>query len=177
MSSQTQQASTKTEYFNLTIKGMGYLSNIRQVNGPNGTFISCVVNGLSGPTDNASYTRFDVTVAGKEASSLINRCQKSVDEDKKVLIGLCSAISNRTSSRSTAANMPVNSASASKPALSRSIGSRSVRRRYFRPRNPTLRRLSISKVPHSSNTRKTLSDNALLRLDFFRGVLPSLVMA
>jgi hypothetical protein len=30
MSSQTQQASTKTEYFNLTIKGMGYLSNIRQ---------------------------------------------------------------------------------------------------------------------------------------------------
>ncbi|EAR3128693.1 DUF3577 domain-containing protein [Salmonella enterica] len=87
MSTQSQQASTKTEYFNLTIKGMGYLSNIRQVNGPNGTFISCVVNGLSGPTDNASYTRFDVTVAGKEASSLINRCQKSVDEDKKVLIG------------------------------------------------------------------------------------------
>jgi hypothetical protein len=31
--------------------------------------------------------RFDVTVAGKEASSLVNRCQKAVDEDKKVLIG------------------------------------------------------------------------------------------
>ncbi|CAI1824395.1 Protein of uncharacterised function (DUF3577) [Serratia rubidaea] len=85
---QTQQNATKnTEYFNLTINGMGYLSNVRQVNGPNGTFISCVVNALSGPTDNASYTRFDCTVAGKEASSLINRCQKACDEDKKVLIG------------------------------------------------------------------------------------------
>lgn len=57
MSTQSQQASTKTEYFNLTIKGMGYLSNIRQVNGPNSTFISCVVNGLSGPTDITPVTR------------------------------------------------------------------------------------------------------------------------
>lgn len=70
MFTQTQQASTKTEYFNLTIKGMGYLSNIRQVNGPNGTFISCVVNGLSGPTDNASYTRFDVTVASNVGGTM-----------------------------------------------------------------------------------------------------------
>lgn len=85
---QAQQNATKnTEYFNLTINGMGYLSNVRQVNGPNGTFISCVVNALSGPTDNASYTRFDCTVSGKEASSLINRCQKACDEDKKVLLG------------------------------------------------------------------------------------------
>ncbi|MBJ4745724.1 DUF3577 domain-containing protein, partial [Salmonella enterica subsp. enterica serovar Indiana] len=29
-------ASGKTEYFNLTIKGLGYLSNIRQVNLQNG---------------------------------------------------------------------------------------------------------------------------------------------
>lgn len=75
------------DYFNLTINGLGYLSNVRQVNAQSGTFISCVINALSGPADSPSYVRFDVTVAGKEASSLINRCQKAVDEDKKVLIG------------------------------------------------------------------------------------------
>lgn len=77
----------KTEYFNLTIKGLGYVSNIRQVNHQNGSFLSCVINALSGPTDNPSYVRFDVVVAGKEATSLIARCQKAVDEDKKVLVG------------------------------------------------------------------------------------------
>ncbi|HAT1683244.1 TPA: DUF3577 domain-containing protein [Klebsiella oxytoca] len=80
-------ASGKTEYFNLTIKGLGYLSNIRQVNLQNGSFLSCVINALSGPTDNPAYVRFDVSVAGKDATSLIGRCQKAVDEDKKVLIG------------------------------------------------------------------------------------------
>ena len=77
----------KTEYFNLTLKGLGYLSNVRQVNHHNGSFLSCVVNALSGPTDSPSYVRFDVTVAGKEATALIARCQKAVDEDRKVLLG------------------------------------------------------------------------------------------
>jgi hypothetical protein len=85
--SATNTASGKTEYFNLTIKGLGYLSNIRQVNLQNGSFLSCVINALSGPTDNPTYVRFDVSVAGKEATNLIGRCQKAVDEDKKVLIG------------------------------------------------------------------------------------------
>ncbi|EPA7109090.1 STY4534 family ICE replication protein [Escherichia coli] len=87
MTANTSSANAKTEYFNLTLKGLGYLSNIRQVNHQNGTFLSCVVNALSGPTDSPSYVRFDVTVAGKEAISLIARCQKAVDEDRKVLIG------------------------------------------------------------------------------------------
>ncbi|EKQ6922261.1 DUF3577 domain-containing protein [Escherichia coli] len=87
MTANTSSANAKTEYFNLTLKGLGYLSNIRQVNHQNGTFLSCVVNALSGPTDSPSYVRFDVTVAGKEATSLIARCLKAVDEDRKVLIG------------------------------------------------------------------------------------------
>ena len=87
MTANTSSANAKTEYFNLTLKGLGYLSNISQVNHQNGTFLSCVVNALSGPTDSPSYVRFDVTVAGKEATSLIARCQKAVDEDRKVLIG------------------------------------------------------------------------------------------
>ncbi|WP_312041986.1 STY4534 family ICE replication protein [Erwinia sp.] len=91
-SATTTSAASRNDYFNLTIKGLGYLSNVRQVNAQSGTFISCVINALSGPSDSPSYVRFDVTVAGKEASSLINRCQKAVDEDKKVLIGF--ALSN-----------------------------------------------------------------------------------
>lgn len=79
--------SAKGDYFNLNIKGLGYLSNVRQINAQTGTFISCVINALSGATDNPTYVRFDVTVAGKEANNLINRCQKAVDEDKKVLLG------------------------------------------------------------------------------------------
>ncbi|NUU68584.1 DUF3577 domain-containing protein [Enterobacteriaceae bacterium BIT-l23] len=79
----------KTEYFNLTIRGLGYVSNIRQVNHQNGLFLSCVINALSGPTDNPSYVRFDIVVAGKEATSLIARCQKAVDENKKVMVGFC----------------------------------------------------------------------------------------
>ena len=78
---------SKTEYFNLNVTGIGYLNNIRKVAGPNGEFTCAVINALTGPTDNASYTRFDVTVAGKESVSLINRCQKSVDEEKQVLMG------------------------------------------------------------------------------------------
>jgi hypothetical protein len=80
-------AQSSTEFFNLNVTGIGYLNNIRKVQGNNGEFTCAVINALSGPTDNASYTRFDVTIAGKESVSLINRCQKSVDEEKQVLMG------------------------------------------------------------------------------------------
>ncbi|BET61359.1 MULTISPECIES: STY4534 family ICE replication protein [Yersinia pseudotuberculosis complex] len=78
---------SRAEYFNLNVTGIGYLNNIRKVSGNNGEFTCAVINALTGPTDNASYTRFDITVAGKESASLINRCQKAVDEEKQVLIG------------------------------------------------------------------------------------------
>ena len=82
MSANNTSASAKSEYFNLTIKGIGYLKH-PPVNHQNGSFLSCVINALSGPTDNPAYVRFDISVAGKEATSLIARCQKAVDEDKK----------------------------------------------------------------------------------------------
>ncbi|GKW25793.1 MULTISPECIES: STY4534 family ICE replication protein [Pectobacterium] len=89
-STQNQATNTQNgksnEYFNLNVTGLGYLSDIRHVTGPNGAFISCVINALSGQKDNANYVRFDVTPAGKETIALIKRCEKSVDEDKKVLI-------------------------------------------------------------------------------------------
>ncbi|MEH5573198.1 STY4534 family ICE replication protein [Raoultella ornithinolytica] len=83
-SASTQQ---KKEYFNLNVNGIGYLSSIRRVQSGNGEFTCAVINALTGPTDNASYQRFDVTVAGAENTKLINRCQKAVDEEEKVLIG------------------------------------------------------------------------------------------
>ncbi|WP_086956598.1 STY4534 family ICE replication protein [Xenorhabdus innexi] len=77
----------ENKYFNLHINGIGYLSNIRHRKGPNGTFLTVVINALSGPTDSPAYVRFDATVAGESTIKLINRCQKAVDDDKKVLIG------------------------------------------------------------------------------------------
>ncbi|MCX2958301.1 MAG: DUF3577 domain-containing protein, partial [Serratia symbiotica] len=76
----------KKEYFNLNVSGIGYLNSIRRVQGPNGEFTCAVINALTGPTDNASYTRFDVTIAGSDTTKLVNRCQKAVDEEEKVLI-------------------------------------------------------------------------------------------
>lgn len=81
------QPKPQSSYFNLHIDGLGYLSNIREITSANGLFLSCTINALHGSTEKPEYTRFDVTVSGKQASSLIRRCQKAVDEEKKVLIG------------------------------------------------------------------------------------------
>ncbi|AHG20627.1 hypothetical protein Z042_14110 [Chania multitudinisentens RB-25] len=85
--SQSTAAPAQTSYFNLHVDGLGYLSTIREVTTANGSFLSCVINAMHGATDKPDYTRFDVTISGKEASALIRRCQKAVDEEKKVLLG------------------------------------------------------------------------------------------
>ncbi|EMZ5449199.1 STY4534 family ICE replication protein [Providencia stuartii] len=80
-------ATSENKYFNLHVNGIGYLSNIRQLNGPKGQFLTAVINALSGPADNPVYVRFDTTVVGENTASLVRRCIKAVDEDKKVLTG------------------------------------------------------------------------------------------
>ena len=85
--SQSTATQNQTGYFNLHVDGLGYLSNIREITTANGSFLTGVINALHGSTEKPDYTRFDVTISGKEASSLIRRCQKSVDEEKKVLLG------------------------------------------------------------------------------------------
>ncbi|EGO0724168.1 TPA: STY4534 family ICE replication protein [Escherichia coli] len=80
-------ATSENKYFNLHVNGIGYLSNIRQVNGPKGQFLTAVINALSGPADNPVYVRFDTTVVEENTASLVRRCIKAVDEDKKVLTG------------------------------------------------------------------------------------------
>ncbi|EAV3921586.1 DUF3577 domain-containing protein [Escherichia coli] len=81
------QPKPQSSYFNLHIDGLGYLSNIREVNTATGSFLSCTINALHGSTEKPEYTRFDVTVSGQQTSSLIRRCQNAVNEEKKVLIG------------------------------------------------------------------------------------------
>ncbi|EGB0931752.1 DUF3577 domain-containing protein [Escherichia coli] len=81
------QPKPQSSYFNLHIDGLGYLSNIREINAATGSFLSCTINALHGSTEKPEYTRFDVTVSGKQACSLIRRCQNAVNEEKKVLIG------------------------------------------------------------------------------------------
>lgn len=61
--------STKAEYFNLNIKGLGYLSNIRRIETLNDGILSVVINALCGPTDNPTYVRFDATVTAKVSCS------------------------------------------------------------------------------------------------------------
>ncbi|WFN97913.1 STY4534 family ICE replication protein [Edwardsiella ictaluri] len=81
------QLKPQSSYFNLHIDGLGYLSNIREINTATGSFLSCTINALYGSTERPEYTRFDVTVSGQQTSSLIRRCQNAVNEEKKVLIG------------------------------------------------------------------------------------------
>lgn len=81
------QPKPQSSYFNLHIDGLGYLSNIREINTATGSFLSCTINALHGSTEKPEYTRFDVTVSGKQTSSLIRRCQNAVNEEKRVLIG------------------------------------------------------------------------------------------
>lgn len=93
-STNKNSSASETKYFNLHVNGIGYITTIRQVDGPKGQFLTAVINALSGPQDNPAYVRFDTTVVGDNTVSLIKRCMKSVDEDKKVLIGF--TLSNLT---------------------------------------------------------------------------------
>ena len=58
------QPKPQSSYFNLHIDGLGYLSNIREINTATGSFLSCTINALHGSTEKPEYTRFDVTVSG-----------------------------------------------------------------------------------------------------------------
>lgn len=74
-------------YFNLHTSGVGYLSDIREVQPKKGSlFLACRIAALVGASDDIEYRYFDVNVVGKEAESLIKRCEKAVSEEKKVLI-------------------------------------------------------------------------------------------
>ncbi|OOF50773.1 hypothetical protein BKK52_01085 [Rodentibacter trehalosifermentans] len=80
------QTNAKT-YFNLHTTGIGYLSDIRTVTPKKGSpFLACRIAALVGDNNDVEYRYFDTNVVGKEAESLIKRCEQAVDEKRKVLI-------------------------------------------------------------------------------------------
>ncbi|WP_447883162.1 STY4534 family ICE replication protein [Serratia fonticola] len=88
MTASATSTTTQTGFFNLHINGLGYLNNIREIEGRNsGSMLCCTLNALSGSTEKPEYTRFDIVVTGKEAKDLVKRCRKAVAENKKVLVG------------------------------------------------------------------------------------------
>lgn len=80
--------SNEKTYFDLHITGLGYLNRIREVKPKKGdAFLACDIAALNGPSDDASYVRFDARVSGSEAQHLVRRCIDAVEAEKKVLIG------------------------------------------------------------------------------------------
>lgn len=77
-----------TKYFDLHLKGIGYVNRIREVTPKKGNpFWSCSISALRGTTDSVEYTNLDCRISGNDAQKLIRRCEKAVSADKKVLIG------------------------------------------------------------------------------------------
>ena len=84
----TNAPSSKKSYFDLHINGVGYLNRVRTVTPKRGSpFLACDIKALNGPSDAVEYCGFDVKVSGKDAQSLIRRCELAVKANRKVLIG------------------------------------------------------------------------------------------
>ncbi|WP_436194227.1 DUF3577 domain-containing protein [Pseudorhodoferax sp. LjRoot39] len=94
MANQAQaQAQTQSEYFNLHVSGVGYLSRVRWVgnNSRSGgrrsePFLSCAINALRGSSDDPQYTYFDLKVNGSDAIEIIRNLEKAANEGRKVIV-------------------------------------------------------------------------------------------
>lgn len=76
------------DYFDLHVKGCGYLSRIREVpvKGGRDAFLACTINAMHGQCDSPSYSYFDLRVTGQEAEVLVRDLWKDVDAHRKVFI-------------------------------------------------------------------------------------------
>lgn len=84
----TQTQNTEQTFFDLHVKGFGYLNRIREVQVRKGQpFMAVTVAALRGSSNDVEYTYFDCRVSGSEAEKLIRRSQAAVDAGKKVLVG------------------------------------------------------------------------------------------
>jgi hypothetical protein len=87
------QAQAQSEYFNLHVSGVGYLSRVRWVgnNSRSGgrrsePFLSCAINALRGNSDDPQYTYFDLKVNGSDAIEIIRNLEKAANEGRKVVV-------------------------------------------------------------------------------------------
>lgn len=81
------------QFFDLHVRGCGYLSRVRYVDTKKGgrksaPFLACVINAMHGDADEPSYTYFDLRVSGEEAAFLIESLDlgAAADKDKKVFV-------------------------------------------------------------------------------------------
>lgn len=78
----------KPKYFDLDIRGIGYLQRARVVTLETGTsFLAVAVSALRGPADNVQYALFDCIVVGEEAKDLVRQLMPAIAADMKVLAG------------------------------------------------------------------------------------------
>ena len=75
------------KYFDLTTRGLGFVSEIRHINPENGTpFTSLNLSALRGKAGEAQYTHFQVIPAGDEVNEVVRLMKPYVDGKRKVLI-------------------------------------------------------------------------------------------
>lgn len=75
------------DFFNLYIRGIGYLNRVREMQPKKGNpYLCCSIAALHGPADAVEKTLFDCTVVGAEAIEVV-RHFRAAAEDRKVLIG------------------------------------------------------------------------------------------
>ncbi len=88
MTKPTSETTSESKYFNLILKGSGYVNAIRLVTlDDKEPFWSCDLSALRGPVDKAEYTYLSCSVAGKKAQGLIEKMKPYSDAKQKVLIG------------------------------------------------------------------------------------------
>jgi len=83
------QSQAGEDYFDLHVKGCGYLSRVRDVPvGRRGseTFLACSVSAMHGLCTDPSYSYFDLKVTGAEAVDLIRQYEADVLEGRKVFV-------------------------------------------------------------------------------------------
>jgi hypothetical protein len=95
MNTTTINTSQEKTFFDLHVKGLGYVNRVRAVSpkkGPN--YIACTIAALRGEAGEKLYTKFDVRITGAEAERVIemlgediNAKAKNGEPLNKVLIG------------------------------------------------------------------------------------------
>ncbi|WP_392564319.1 STY4534 family ICE replication protein [Orbus wheelerorum] len=86
----SMNTSTTKQFFDLHIKGIGYVNRIREVQVKKGNpYLSCTIAALRGNSEDAEYTYFECNVTGEKAKDLIARCVEASDLKKKILISFC----------------------------------------------------------------------------------------
>lgn len=76
------------KYFDLTLEGLGYLNNIREIPRTNKEPLwGCTIAALRGAVENADYTYFECLAAGIEVKRLIKKIKVNADTKQRILIG------------------------------------------------------------------------------------------